>query len=95
MCEHVIYQGPTGVVATLTTHSSQSHHGIPVLRIEGTDAEGNSVDGPDLGPSDLLPSALSAAELVSLWINNRTGNGFTPRNRHILQDARKFLAQLG
>ena len=51
----LIYTGPTGVKATLTTDSSSSHYGIPVLRVEGE----------DYGPADILPSGLSGAALIA------------------------------
>jgi len=56
----IIYTGPTGVKAALTTDSPSSHYGIPVLRIEGEGWE----NLPDYGPADILPSGLSGAALV-------------------------------
>lgn len=62
--EILIYTGPHGHTATLTTYSPSSHYGIPVLRIEGPGLD----DLPDYGPADVLPSGLPAQELVWSWL---------------------------
>jgi hypothetical protein len=81
MSDVLIYTGPTGVTATLTTDSPASHYGCPALRIE---AEGMD-DLPDLGPADVLPSGLTAAELVC-----RQADCLSEAGR---KAAKKFLAQ--
>ena len=70
----------------LTTRSSHSHNGLPVLRIEGDDFP------TDYGPADdvsLLAGlvVLKAGELVAAWANTK---GRTPKE---LEAARKFLSQ--
>jgi len=47
------------VLAHLTTDSPASSHGLYVMRLEGPEFK----DSPDLGPADLLPSGMTAAEL--------------------------------
>jgi hypothetical protein len=56
-----VYKGPHGATATLTTNSSLSSYGMPVLRLEGP-----GTDAVDYGPADILPSGLPAGVLVSL-----------------------------
>ena len=52
-----------GVTAIPTTYSSQSHYGIPVLRIKyGSDTYNN-----DYGPADYVVVVLLAADVVAGW----------------------------
>ena len=55
-----IYDGPSDMTVSLTTESPMSHHGVPVLRIEGEGFE-------DMGPADQLPSGMLAADFVCRW----------------------------
>jgi hypothetical protein len=48
--------------AYFTTASPSSHYGIPALRIDGDLPEFGEFDH-DLGPADVLPSGVTAAEL--------------------------------
>ena len=61
--EILIYTGPHGHTATLTTYSPASSYGIPALRIEGPGFE----DYPDVGPGEMLPSGITAHQLVWSW----------------------------
>jgi hypothetical protein len=61
---HQILVDARGGEAFLTTDSPASSYGIPVLRIDADDLQG------DFGPSDLLgapPTAMPAAALVAHW----------------------------
>jgi hypothetical protein len=61
-----------------------SHYGIPVLRIEAEDVDG------DFGPADLIgevPNLVSAASIVSGWA--KTGK----RTKEEIEAARLFLCQ--
>lgn len=60
MKDLLIYKGPFGHIATLTTESPASRYGNPVLRVVDPDG----ADWLDYGPLDVLPSGLTAAELV-------------------------------
>ena len=81
--EKLIYTGPHGHIATLTTQSPASHYGVPALRLEG-----DGLDGlPDFGPADTLPSGITAAELVV----RATGDGVWTIGD--LEAAQNFCAQ--
>ena len=61
MVTHVLKENDAGEpTIVLTTESAQSSYGIPVLRIENS-------DGPDYGPSDLIPGLGRADMLVFEW----------------------------
>lgn len=83
MDDILIYRGPYGHTAILTTNSSASSYGVPVLRIEGKGLD----DWPDLGPADALPSGHTAARLV---VNAMDTGFWTPND---IEAGRKFCAQ--
>lgn len=89
--EELIYTGPGGVTATLTTAAPGSHYGIPVLRIEGEGVE----DWPDLGPADTLPSGLTAAALCCMWANGTKPDAgtFTMATAEGIEAATRFCRQ--
>jgi hypothetical protein len=70
-------------MATLTTDSPLSHYGVPVLRIEADDING------DFGPADILDSkkGLTAADVVAGWAIDKDR---TLEERNIAQ---KYLSQ--
>lgn len=72
---------PNGGTATLTTASPMSHYGIPVLRIEADDVEG------DFGPADIIDGDMTAAGVILGWAN-RPG-----RTEDELRAARLYLGQ--
>ena len=64
MDDITILTDKNGGTAVLTTASPASHYGIPVLRIEANDVDG------DFGPGDLLgnlPNVFPAANIVAAW----------------------------
>lgn len=67
--------------AYLTTSSPVSHYGIPILRIEAEDIDG------DFGPSDIIDGTMTAADIIVGWAK-RPG-----RTNDELIAARKFLGQ--
>jgi hypothetical protein len=77
-----------GVTVTLTTESSASHYGIPVLRVDHPACDGSV----DLGPADLAPAAegeapgTGAALLLTIHANR-------PLKGEALDGARSFLSQ--
>lgn len=84
MKDILIYTDKDGGTAVLTIVSPVSHYGIPVLRIEADDING------DFGPSDIIsltPKPYTAADVVAGWA---TQDGRTDDE---LTSARKFLAQ--
>lgn len=84
---HLILEDEAGGTAVLTTESSASHYGVPVLRIEADDVDG------DFGPADLIgdldkPSTLmTAASIVAPWGNQ------PERTAAERKAARQFCAQ--
>jgi len=80
----IITKDEKGGFAILTTDSPMSHYGVPVLRIEAEDVDG------DFGPADLIgevPNLVSAASIVAGWA--RSGE----RTREEIEAARLFLSQ--
>jgi hypothetical protein len=88
-----IYTGPGGVKGYLTTESPASHYGIPALRIEGK----GCADLPDYGPSDVLPSGVTAGAFVAECASGVLPKGFGgtihPMTTATREAARKFCAQ--
>ena len=73
-----------GGTAILTTDSPGSHYGIPVLRIEAEDVDG------DFGPADVVvkkPPFITAADVVCGWAYDRD------RTHDEVEAARRFCAQ--
>lgn len=68
----LIYRGPGGITATLTTDSPVSHYNIPTVRIEGPGMEG----WPDMAPADLLPTGQPAALLVEAALTGDLPDGW-------------------
>jgi len=63
----LIARDKKGGTAILTVNSPVSHYGIPVLRIEAEDVEG------DFGPSDLIGkdnNLITAAQVVAGWVTS-------------------------
>jgi len=80
----LISKDKKGGTAILTTGSPQSHYGIPVLRIEAEDVDG------DFGPADQIgnpPNVMTAAGIVAGWA--RTGK----HTKEEIEAARLFLSQ--
>jgi len=69
--EAIIYRGPTGYIATLSTNSSASSYGIPVLRLEGP-----GMEAIDCGPADILPSGVPAATVVEYALQGKLPSGW-------------------
>lgn len=68
MSTYKILNGKSGITAELTTESTVSHYGLPVLRMRGkSDRCEFPVGTPDMGPSDFLPTGIRAAEFVRRW----------------------------
>ena len=82
-----ISKDTSGGTVTLTTNSSQSHYGCPVLRIEADDIDG------DFGPADLIDFRLigegirPAADVVAVWAHQPT------RTADEIEAACHFLSQ--
>lgn len=76
-----------GGTAVLTCDSPQSHYGIPVLRIEAKDIDG------DFGPADLIDATsvggaiFPAANIVVAWARQ------SERTPQEVGTARQFLSQ--
>jgi|GEM_PF-3876776 len=91
--EILIYTGPNGHKATLTTDSPASSYGIPALRIEGPGFD----DMPDFGPGGMLPSGITAHELVWSWAEGVSFDGdagtWAPITHEGRAAARAFCAQ--
>ena len=82
--EILITKDEKGGTCHLTTYSPQSHYGIPVLRIDGEDIDG------DFGPADIIgtaPDIIYAAEVVAGWAKE------TGRTTEEIEAARSFLRQ--
>ena len=82
--EIFITKDEKGGTCHLTTDSSASHYGIPVLRIDGEDIDG------DFGPADIIgtaPSIIYAAEAVAGWAKQ------PGRTAEEIKAARSFLRQ--
>jgi hypothetical protein len=84
--------------AILTTGSSQSSHGIPVLRLKGTLTGPGYADHVDLGPSDMFfVFAMTAAEFVVACARGKlppgTGGRIHKMSKETRETARRFLAQ--
>jgi len=84
--------------AILTTGSSESSHGIPVLRLKGTLTGPGYADHVDLGPSDIFfVFAMTAAEFVVACARGKLPPGIGGRIRKMSKEtreaARRFLAQ--
>ena len=83
----LITKDKKGGTAILTTGSPLSHYGVPVLRIEAEDVDG------DFGPADLIGDLdqperiITAASIVAGWA--KTGE----RTREETEAARLFLCQ--
>ena len=64
---YLVASDKEGGTATLTTDAPGSHYGIPVLRVEAEDVNG------DFGPADLIDArpkgggVISAAQVVAEW----------------------------
>lgn len=89
MDDILITKDKDGGMAYLTTASSQSHYGIPVLRIEG--AQDIPDRGIDYGPADIVAETgnhiLTGASIVAGWAMDKKR---TPREVEI---ARLYLSQ--
>lgn len=70
-----------GGTAILTTASPMSHYGIPVLRIEADDVDG------DFGPADIIDGGMTAASVILGWAN------IPGRTDEELRAARLYLGQ--
>lgn len=81
MTDILISSDPDGGTAALTTYSPLSHYGIPILRIEGDDING------DFGPADIVHSTLTAADVVAGWAIK------PERTDGEIETARLFLSQ--
>jgi len=83
----LITKDEKGGTAILTTESSLSHYGIPVLRIEAEDVDG------DFGPADLIGDLdhperiMTAASIIAGWA--KTGK----RTKEEIETAGLFLSQ--
>jgi len=83
----LISKDDKGGTAILTTDSPMSHYGIPVLRIEAEDVDG------DFGPADLIGDLdhperiITAASIVAGWA--KTGK----RTKEEIEAAGLFLSQ--
>jgi hypothetical protein len=88
---------PKGGRATLTTGSSQSSHGILVLRLKGTLTGGSYAEHVDLEPSDIFMFAMTAAEFVVACASGTLPTGWGgkihPMSKETREAARRFLAQ--
>lgn len=89
MDDIIIIKNKGGGVAYLTTASSQSHYGIPVLRIDG--AKDIPDRGIDYGPADVIAEIngriLTGAHIVAGWAMDKKR---IPREIEI---ARLYLSQ--
>ena len=81
MKDLVVTVDALGGTAVLTTGSPQSHYGIPILRVEAEDVEG------DFGPADEIAPGLTAGGVVFGWAKR---DGRSPEE---LDAARLFLMQ--
>ncbi|HBG38938.1 MULTISPECIES: hypothetical protein [Clostridium] len=84
MDDIMIMQDANGGTAVLTTDSPLSHYGIPVLRIEADDING------DFAPADLIgspPIIITAASVIAGWADN------PERTPEEIAAARKYLSQ--
>lgn len=92
MMEAIIYRGPTGYTAALTTNSSASSYGIPVLRLAGP-----GMEATDCGPGDIIPSGIPAALIVEYALQGVLPPGWAgelpPMDDEVQQAANRYLMQ--
>lgn len=81
MTHILISTDPNGGQAYLTTNSSQSHYGVPVLRVEADDVSG------DFGPADIIHGTMTAADVIAGWARE------PERTEEEVKIARQYLSQ--
>lgn len=83
----LIMQDKKGGTAYLTTESTSSHYGMPVLQITAEDIDGDFGPADIIGDLDKPDTLLIAAQIVYVWAMNKK------RTPEEVQAAKSFLSQ--